>query len=100
MAARRTRDKGIRFERDVAQAFEAAGFTVRGLEAGGDHFVVDRDGKPRHGECKRQERLRIPEWIEQVERDCPPGVPWFLAFKQSRRPVYVVTTLEDYLGRA
>ena len=100
MSARKTRDKGIRFERDVAQAFTDAGFTVRGLEAGGDHFAVASNGRTVHVECKRQERLRLPEWIAQAENDCAEGLSWALVFKQSRRPVYVVTTLEDYLGRA
>ena len=93
----RTRDKGTAFEREVARAFEDAGYTVRGLESGGDHFAISRDGETIHVECKRHERLRIPEWLAQQERDCPPGVRRLLVFRQSRRGAYVVQPLAQVL---
>jgi len=92
------RTKGVRFEREIAEAFEQAGWTVRGLEAGGDHFAVNRDGVLLHVECKRQERMKLPEWLRQQERDCPPGVRRALVFKQSRTPAYAVVPLEEYLN--
>ncbi len=79
-----THSKGVAFEREVARAFEDAGFEVRGLEAGGDHFIVGRDGMAMHGESKRHERMRLPEWLKQQERDCPAGMRRFLVFRQSR----------------
>lgn len=93
-----TRDKGTKYEREVAQAFEDAGFAVRGLESGGDHFAVDVEGETYHVEAKRHERLRLPEWLAQQERDCPRGVRRALVFRQSRRSSYVVVPLEQFLA--
>lgn len=90
--------KGVGFEREIAQAFTAAGYHVRGLESGGDHLCVDVGGRVLHVECKRHERLRLPEWLEQLERDAPPGVDRVLVFRQSRQPAYVVLPLDQYLG--
>lgn len=92
-----SRAKGTTFEREVAAAFEASGFEVRGLESGGDHFAVARDGQVLHIEAKRQERLRLPEWLEQQERDCPPGVRRALVFRQNRKRAYVVLPLDEWL---
>lgn len=100
-----TRAKGIGFEREVAKAFERAGFHVRGLEAGGDHLCVAVDPRlplvgvygTAHVECKRQERLKLPEWIAQTERDAD-RLPWLLVFRQNRREPYVVMPLAQYLG--
>ena len=93
-----TRGKGVTFEREVADAFEAAGYTVRGLESGGDHFAIDPDGLPVHIEAKRQERMRLPEWLEQQERDAPKGIRRVLVFRQSRKRAYAVVPLDQYLG--
>lgn len=94
-----TRSKGVTFEAEVAAAFRDAGFEVRGLESGGDHLVVTRAGTVMHGEAKRHERVRIPEWLRQQERDCPKGLRRFLVFRQSRRPAYVVEPFEQFLER-
>lgn len=94
-----TRAKGNAFERQVAAAFERAGFAVRGLESGGDHLVVSLDGTVLHVEAKRQERLQLPIWLRQQERDCPAGARRGLVFKQSRRPLYVVEPFEQFVAR-
>lgn len=100
----RTRAKGVRFEREVAQAFEDAGYHVRGLEAGGDQLCVTREEAPLevvpprvlHVECKRHERLRLPEWLEQAKRDAG-ELPFVVVFRQSRAESYVVQPLKQYL---
>lgn len=94
-----TREKGRAFERAVARAFEQAGFVVRGLESGGDHFVVSSGGVVLHVEAKRHERLQLPIWLRQQERDCPPSVRRALVFKQARRPAYVVELFEQFVAR-
>lgn len=96
--AARSRPKGIAFEREVARTLEAAGWTARGLESGGDLIVV-RDGCVLHVEAKRQERLQLPTWLRQQDRDCPPGVSRILVFKQSRQPAYVVEPLGQWVAR-
>lgn len=103
-----TRRKGVTFEREIARAFEAAGFHVRGLEAGGDHLCIsgrrnavcgngEMIPETLHIECKRQERLKLPEWIRQAETDAG-ALPWLLVFRQNRGVAYVVQPLSQYLG--
>ncbi len=92
----KSRAKGVAFEREVAQAFEAAGFEVRGLESGGDWLAV-RDGRVVQVECKRGERLKLHEWLRQASRDAMAGVPFVLVFRQSRQPAYAVVPLDQYL---
>lgn len=94
-----TRSKGTTFEREVAAAFEQAGFQVRGLESGGDHFVVSGHGVTMHGEAKRHERLRLVPWLAQQDRDCPKGMRRFLAFRVSQQPAYVVEPLAQFVAR-
>ncbi len=98
-SARNTRAKGTAFEREVAQTFEQAGFQVRGLESGGDHFAVALDGTTIHLECKRQERLKLSEWLRQQDGDCPAGMRRGLVFRQSRQPAYVVEPLSQFVAR-
>ena len=97
-----SRAKGLRGEREVADAFERFGWTVRGLEGQGDWLAFPPfDRKPstatRHVECKRAERLKIPEWQRQAEAEAPTGAVPLLCFRQNHGPWYVVQRLEDYL---
>ena len=78
-----SRRKGTEFERQVADIWRSAGHTVRGLEAAGDHLIITPGGLVLHSECKRQERLRLPEWWEQTIRDCPTGAVPMLALRWS-----------------
>lgn len=91
-----SRAKGIAFEREVAKAFEAAGYEVRGLESGGD-WIAARDGQVVQVECKRAERLKLDEWLRQAGRDALLGVPHVLVFKKSRQPAYAVIPFDQYL---
>jgi hypothetical protein len=106
----------LRGEREAADRFEAAGWTVRGLEASGDwlafqpaqtegidgHYGPDeietRPAVTLHVEVKRQERLRIPEWLEQAAAETPAGVPPVVVFRQSRGRWYACLPLDDLLG--
>lgn len=91
-----TRTKGVRFEREVAAELEASGLIVRGLEAGGDHLVVMAAGESWHVEAKRQERMQLPTWLRQQDRDCPPGARRVLVFRQSRQPSYAVEPFAQF----
>jgi len=92
-----SRRKGVGGEREVAAIFERNGWAVRGLEASGDHLCVHRNGVVLHSETKRQERLRLPEWLEQARNEAPEGVPPVVCFRQSRGQWYAVLTLDDLL---
>lgn len=76
------RRKGLRGEAEVRRILEAAGFTVRGLEAGGDHLAV-RDGLRLHLEVKRCETLRLPAWTRQAMRDAPADAIPVVAYRRS-----------------
>jgi hypothetical protein len=106
-----SRAKGVRGEREVALRFEQAGWTVRGLEGQGDQLCVklaapslsdaahgrDTPAVTLHVECKRQERLRLPEWLEQARAEAPPGVPPVVVSRQSHGQWVAHLPLDDLL---
>ena len=79
-----SRTKGVAGEREVAALWQAAGFTVRGLESAGDWLVVQRDGRVLHVETKRHERPQWGEWVKQARADAPQGVPWLVFSRRNR----------------
>jgi len=81
--SRRERDKGLKGEAEVRRLLERYGFTVRGLEGGGDHLAVGF-GLSLHVETKRQEVLRLPLWSRQALAEAPPGSLPLVAFRQNR----------------
>jgi Holliday junction resolvase len=93
-----SRRKGVRGEREVARAFELAGFEVRNLEASGDHLLIGRIGRPLHIESKRQERLQLPQWLRQAATEAPAGAVPIVAFRQSRGSWYACLPLADLVG--
>lgn len=88
------RRKGIVGEREVRKLLEAAGWTVRGLEGEGDNLARTPTGVWVHVETKRQERLRVPQWIKQVEDEAPAELAWLLCFRQSRGRWFGVAPLD------
>lgn len=92
-----SRRKGLSGERQAADVFESAGWSCRGLESSGD-WLAFRNGVTLAIEVKRQERLRIPEWLAQAEAETPPGVPPVVVFRQNRGAWYAVLPLENLLG--
>lgn len=101
-----SRRKGRDGERECADLFIDMGWTLRGLESSGDWLAF----KPAtinhpygfdqtlHIEAKRQERLRIPEWLAQAENEAPPGVPPVVVFRQNKGRWYAALPLDDLLG--
>jgi hypothetical protein len=81
--SRMQRDKGRKAEAEVRRIYESHGFTVRGLEATGDHLVTGH-GLIIHSEVKRQETLRLPLWCRQAYGECPTGAIPVVAFRKSR----------------
>jgi hypothetical protein len=111
-----SRRKGLTGEREVADLFERAGWTVRGLESSGDWLALSerkwfkpagwvdgaditiRPAMTLHIEVKRQERLRLPEWLAQAKAEAPEGVPPVVVFRQSRGEWYAALPLTELLG--
>ena len=91
------RAKGIRFEREVADAFTAAGFDVRGLEAQGDHLCTRRDGLIFHVECKRREKPVIRPWWAQTVADAPASATPLLIWRWNRGEMLTVLRTADFL---
>jgi Holliday junction resolvase len=90
-----SRRKGVRAEREVAAIWQAAGFEVRGLEGLGDHVVICGNGVTLHSESKRQERLKLPEWLRQATDEAPQGTVPVVSFRQSRQEWYAALRLTD-----
>jgi hypothetical protein len=85
-------------EREVAAIFAAAGYSVRNLEGMGDALAIGVNGRLMHIETKRQERLKLPEWIRQAQSEAPKGVPAVVAFRQNRGEWYACLPLTDLLA--
>lgn len=92
-----SRNKGLGGEREVARMFSEAGLPPRALEESGDHLVVCAGGFTLHSEVKRQERLRLPEWIEQAEAEAPAGTIAVVTFRQSYRHWYSTLQTADLI---
>lgn len=95
-----SREKGKNGERELTGVFREAGWHVgqgqRNLRGECD-LRAELGGVRLHVECKRQERLRIPEWITQAETDAAPGTTPTVVFRQNRGRWYAVLTLKDLL---
>lgn len=79
------RVKGRRAEAEVAAIYREHGFTVRGLEGGGDHSVTGY-GLLIHSEVKRQERTRLHLWARQAAAEAPRGALPIVAYRANRQP--------------
>ena len=79
------RVKGRRAEAEVAAILREHGFTIRGLESGGDHLAV-RGELRLHVEVKRQERGWRWAWAAQAVADAPEGSLPVVVFRRSREP--------------
>jgi hypothetical protein len=96
-----SRRKGLTGEREVADLFDDHGWEVRGLESSGDWLAFhanDGFGITLHLEVKRQERLRLPEWLAQAKAEAPPLVAPVVVFRQSRAEWYAALPLTELLG--
>jgi len=88
--SRAEREKGARGEREVAAVLRAHNLpAVRTSNSGGLHVRGDLTGVPGyHFEVKRQETLRIQQWVRQAWDDCPPdGTVPVVVFRTNRVPL-------------
>ena len=105
VSAKGRRDKGVRGEHEISQIFVERGFDVRGLEGLGDQIATK--GKPGgmlalHVETKRQERLKIHEWLRQCIDETPAGMVPLLVYRRSHEDwnaVLPLAALLDLLER-
>lgn len=99
-----SRRKGLAGEHESAQLWREHGWSLRGLEGSGDWLAFRPEDYPGNGahrtmhvETKRQERLRLPEWLHQADTEAPPGVPAVVCFRQNRAEWYAALRLSALL---
>jgi len=96
--SKRERDKGLRGELEVAHIFAQHGLQLRNLEGSGDQLVILPVSGWLHVECKRQERLCIPDWNRQAAREAPDGTIPVVCYRRSREPWYASLPLDQFLN--
>jgi len=101
LSGRGRRQKGVKGEREVMKLFDETGFAVRGLEGLGDHIATK--GKAGgllafHIEVKRQERVRVREWLKQCRAETPEGMIPLVCFRENGETWAAVLALDDLLG--
>lgn len=98
MNGRGKRQKGAAGEREIAGILsDELGFVVtRNLgqaRDGGDDLTIQKF----RIEVKRQERLQVMAWCEQVEKTCRAGDVPVVAFRQNGKPWKIVLRLDDFI---
>jgi len=88
------RAKGLAAEREVADIWKFYDLEVRNLEMAGDHLVIGAK-RTIHSEVKRQERMKLWEWLKQAEIEAPFGAVPVVAFRRNRGNWYACLPLED-----
>ena len=93
-----SRDKGARYEREIAGVFTDYGFVAErrlGQERDSGHdmnLLI-----PVHVECKRRQRVAINEWWEQAQRSCTAGETPVVVTRGDHSRNLAVLDLHDYL---
>ena len=94
-----SRQKGARFERQLANILKEHGYECRRGQqycgANGDADVVGLDGI--HIEAKAVERLNIHEAMDQAINDAREGELPAVFHKKNRQKILVTMTLDDWL---
>lgn len=96
-----SRDKGKRFEREVANMFKDWGYDAHRTAQfrGNTGQAGDVEGVPGiHIEAKHQEKMRLYEWIEQAQRDAEAGegLP-VVIHKANNKPTLVTMRFDDWI---
>ena len=96
-----SRDKGARFERELASKLREHGFSesARGQQYCGLRGNADVIGIPGiHIEAKHQEKLYPYDWMDQSKRDAKEGEIPVVMFKKNRKEILVQMTFEDFIS--
>lgn len=96
-----SRDKGARFEREIANALKEYGYDARRTAqyCGNTGDASDVVGLPGfHIECKHQEKMHLYDWMEQAVRDSATTVETpIVIHKQNRKDTLVTMRFEDFM---
>ena len=103
MGGKMSRDKGARFERQVASLFKEYGYDASrtAQHCGKTGQAADVKGVPLlHVECKHCEKMHLYDWMHQAVRDCSQenkGNTAIVVHKQNNQPVLVTMLFEDWI---
>ncbi len=98
-----SKDKGKRFERQVAGLFKKYGYNAHRTAQyqGNTGEAGDVEGVPGiHIECKNQEKMHLYTWMEQSVRDAyeeGTGSLPVVIHKEKRKPILVSMRYEDWM---
>lgn len=97
-----SKQKGARYERELAKAFREYGFEEarRGVQYSGKQGEADDVvGLPHiHIEAKHVERLNLYEAIKQAERDANEDEMPCVFHRRNRTKTYVTLGLDDFMA--
>ena len=97
----RSRDKGARFERQLASRFREYGYTARrsAQYCGNTGEAADVVGLPGiHIEAKHQERMSLYDWMAQAKRDAGnTGKLPAVFHKKNHAEILVTMEFEDFM---
>lgn len=96
-----SRDKGARFERQVAALFREYGYENAHRTAqycGKTGQAADVEGVPGlHIECKNQQRMALYSWMEQAIRDNKDGKKPVVIHKANNMPILVTMPFDEWI---
>jgi Holliday junction resolvase len=95
-----SRDKGKRFEREIANKFKDWGYPARRSAqfCGNTGEAPDVMGVPGiHIEAKHQEHMRLYDWMDQAVRNSK-GMNPVVIHKANAKPVLVTMRFDDWIA--
>lgn len=96
-----SKQKGARFERELAKMFKAYGYDARRMAqyCGNTGDAADIDGVPYiHIEAKHQETMHLYEWLTQAVNDAKKkGRIPAVFHKKNNHPVIVSMLFDDWM---
>ena len=96
-----SKQKGARFERQLASKFRELGYDARRTAqyCGNTGDAADVIGLPGlHIEAKHQEAMRLYDWMEQAKRDASgTGRLPAVFHKKNNAPILVTMNLDDFM---
>lgn len=97
-----SKDKGKRFEREIANYLKERGYDARrsAQYCGNTGDAADVVGLPGfHIECKHQEKMHLYDWMEQAIRDSAKSEDTpIVIHKQNRKETLVTMRLDDFMN--
>lgn len=92
------RDKGARFERELAAKLKEAGYDCRRTCQRDGRIEADVIGLPGiHIEAKHCEQMRLYEWMEQAKKDARHGDLPTVMHRKNHAKILVTMELDDWL---